>query len=393
MKDFEKLDQLLWEVNSSKSKPDDNLDQKVINKIRERDRMKSTSKKRLSAVAIVAMLIVTTSITAFAAWKLLTPKEVAENLGDKSLANAFGNEGTLSINQTQNIGDYKVSLMELVSGRELSDFKHSAEEIFPDRTYAVLAISQVDGTPMPDPLDPLYDEISFIVSPFVKGQHPKDLNIFTMNGAASWFVKDGVMYRIMECDDIEVFADRGLYIAVMDEFNIMKAYNFNVETGEIKRNADYEGMNALFDLPLDPSKGNYEKAEEYLRTLSINQEKSDKSIINEEIEDMESFLEGFVLIPESVQQIIPNEVGRILYIFDREKALPSMKSILKDAEIGRSDISYFDQKGIVIFSRDVDDMFEEEQVGFSSTAYLNENYVLVFSRDVAGIIEGKLYKR
>ena len=70
-----------------------------------------------------------------------------------------------------------------------------------------------------------------------------------------------------------------------------------------------------------------------------------------------------------------------------------MKSILKDAEIARSDISYFDQKGIVIFSRDVDDMFEEEQVGFSSTAYLNENYVLVFSRDVAGIIEGKLYKR
>ncbi|WP_313757042.1 hypothetical protein [Tissierella sp.] len=363
MKDFkknEKIDKLLWHVLSSNNEPDHSLNQKIINKIGERNRIKCINKRRLSISAVVAILIVTTSLSAFAAWKLLTPKEIAENLGDKGLALAFDSEGAVAINQTQIIGDYKITLMGIVSGKEISDFKHSAKEIFPDRTYSVLAISKSDGTPMPEPLDPLYDEMSFLVSPFIKGQHPKDLNIFTMNGAASWFIKDRVMYRTMECDDIEVFSDRGLYIAVMDNFNVIEAYNFNSKTGEISRNTDYKGINALFDLPLDQSKGNYKEAEKYIQTLL----RDDEEVLDEELPEIEELLKDAVLIPESVQKVVPDKDGIFNYYFAKHK-----------------------------LKADIKNLFEEGQVGFSNSRYMDNGNILVFSRDDNGVITVMTYRK
>jgi len=360
MKDFEKLDKILWQVLSSDNEPADSLNRKIINRIGERNRMRCTNKRRLSVSAMVAILIVATSISAFAAWKLLTPKEIAENLGDEGLALAFDGEGAVAINQTQTIGGYKITLMGIVSGKEISDFKHSAEELFPDRTYSVLAISKVDGTPMPEPLDPLYDEMSFLVSPFIKGQHPKDLNIFTMNGAASWFIKDGVMYRTMECDDIEVFSDRGLYIAVMDEFDIINAYKFNAETGEISRNTAYEGINALFDLPIDPSKGNYKEAEKYIQTLLSD----DEEVSDEELPEIEELLKDGTLIQDSVQKVVPDEEGMITYYFAEHK-----------------------------FKADINNLFEEGQVGFSDSRYMDDGNILVFSRDDDGSITVMTYRK
>ncbi|WP_353092601.1 hypothetical protein [Tissierella praeacuta] len=360
MKDFEKLDKMLWQVLSSDNEPDDSLNRKIINKMGEGNRMRGTNKGRLSVSVMVAILIVATSISAFAAWKLLTPREIAENLGDKGLALAFDSEGAVSINQTQTIGDYKITLMGIVSGKEISDFTHSAEDIFLNRTYSVLSISKVDGTPMPDPLDPAYDEMSFLVSPFIKGQHPKDLNIFTMNGAASWFVKDGVMYRTMECDDIEVFADRGLYIAVMDKFDIINSYKFNKETGEISRNTDYKGINALFDLPIDPSKGNYEEAEKYIQTLL----RDDEEVSDEELPEIEDLLKDAVLIPESVQKVVPDKDGMIDYYFAEHK-----------------------------LKADINSFFEEGQVGFSDSRFMDDEKILVFSRDDDGVITVMTYRK
>ncbi len=359
MRDSEKLDELLYQALSSSKEPEDSLNQQIIDKIRRKNSMKGTNKRRLSVAAVASILIVATSVSAFAAWKLLTPKEIAENLGDKGLAIAFDGEGAMSIDKTQTIGDYRITLMGIVSGKEISDFKHSAEEIFPDRTYSVLAISKVDETPMPDSHDPLYDKVSFLVSPFIKGQHPKDLNIFTMNGGASWFIKDGIMYRIMECDDIEVFADRGLYIAVMDKFDVTHAYNFNKDTGEISRNTDYKGINALFNLPLDPSKGNYDKAEKYLKELSANQETSD-----EELPAIEELLKDTTLISESIQELTPNKDGNIVYNFDKHETVTPLEI-----------------------------MFKEGQTGFSDIRYIDENMIIVFSRDADGIIKGMSYRK
>lgn len=359
MKDFEKLDKLLQQVISSKNEPDDSLNEKIIKKIEEKNNKMIINKRKFSVASIVVLLIVCTSITAFATWKLLTPKEIAQNLGNNRLAAAFDDKESIHINKTQIIDGYEITLMGIVSGKRISDFSQSSEEIFPDRTYSVLAISNADGTPMPDSLDPKYDELSFLVSPFIKGLHPKDFNIFTMNGAAAWFIEDGIMYRVMECDDIEIFADRGLYIAVMDNFDIVNAYKFNQETGELSRNIDYEGINALFDLPLDPSKGDHEKAEKYIQAFLNEQEKP-----NREILDLKELLKDAIVITESVQEITPDEDGTFIYKFIEHE-----------------------------LKADVNNLFEKEQIGFSDKWYEKDGNILTFSRDADGIVTVMIFRQ
>lgn len=359
MKDFEKLDQLLRQAISSNNEPDESLNQKIINQVGERSKMRHVNKKRMSTVAICAMLILSTSISAFAVWKLLTPKQIAENLGNESLAIAFEGEDALAINQAQISGDYKVTLLGIVSGEKISDFESSVDDIVhPNRSYAVVAIANADGTPMPSTHDEAYGETPFFVSPFIKGQNPNRFNIITMNGGYSEFVKDGIMYRIVECDDIEIFADRGLYLGVNSgTFYDANAYHFDLETGKIIPNADYEGVNVLFDLPLDPSKGNPEKAEKYLQTL-IDKQSPAQENIDEELIDIEALLAESTLISESVQEVVPNEAGMITYHFEGRKFEISFEFLFEEGQVGLSDKFYIDDDGhvknILVFSRDTD---------------------------------------
>ncbi len=354
MKDFEKLDELLWQELSSNNEPEDSLNQQIIDKVRRKNSMKGINKRRISAVAMLVIIIATTSITAFAAWHLLTPKQVAENLGDKRLAIAFEGEDGVAINETQISGDYRVTLLGIASGKKISDFQSTGENIDPERSYAVVAIANVDDTPMPDTRDEEYGKVPFFVSPFIKGQDPNRFNIITMNGGYSEFVKDGIMYRIIECDDIEKFADRGLYLGVTStDFYDTEAYNFDLETGEINRNDDYEGVNALFNLPIEPSKGNYEEAEKYLQKLA-DEQTSDQEDKDEELVDIETLLAGATLIKESVQEVSPDKEGVIIYEFDRHDTRTPVEYLFKEGQVGFSDVIYSDEDNIIVFSRDKD---------------------------------------
>ena len=81
-------------------------------------------------------------------------------------------------------------------------------------------------------------------------------------------VVDGVMYRVLECDEITMFADRGVYLGVNDgPFYNAEAFVVNVPTGELSANPDYIGASAVFDLPLDKALANPEKAKQYLETI------------------------------------------------------------------------------------------------------------------------------
>ncbi len=55
----------------------------------------------------------------------------------------------------------------------------------------------------------------FFISPLVKGLEPWQYNIGTMNGSYCEDIVDGIRYRIIQCDDIEIFADRGVYLSVL----------------------------------------------------------------------------------------------------------------------------------------------------------------------------------
>ncbi len=129
---------------------------------------------------------------------------------------------------------------------------------------------------MPSMQDDEYGNMPFYVSPYIKGLKPWQVNAHTMNGGHSEMVIDGVMYRIIDCDEITMFADRGIYLGInTGSFYNSDAFIFNEETGELKSNPDYDGTSAVFDLPIDKSLANPEKSQQYLDTLLNTDEVED----------------------------------------------------------------------------------------------------------------------
>lgn len=227
--------------------------------------MKKNHKFVRSAVLIAAAVCLI-GTSAFAAYRLLSAGDVAFRLGDSELAKYF-DEGTYS--ETVTDGDYRATVLGIATGEGLSKFESSAWELFPERTYAVVAVERSDGSDMS-----FDDEI--LVSPLIEGYAPWNLNIMSMHGGYSANIIDGVLYRIIELDAIECFADRNVYMAVVSEaFLDNKPFAFDEETGKITPKEDYDGTNILIKLNLDPNKADSKKAEEYLERLFSDEGESE----------------------------------------------------------------------------------------------------------------------
>lgn len=90
----------------------------------------------------------------------------------------------------------------------------------------------------------------------------------TMDVSLCWFVKDGVIYELLDCDNLEMFAGRGVQIGVVDEFcDETEAFSMDKGTGKYSKKSGYTGTNALFDLPLDEKKADEKAAEAYIEKL------------------------------------------------------------------------------------------------------------------------------
>lgn len=234
--------------------------------------MAERKKKSLSVAAIIAALVLgMSSVTVYAAWKYLSPSDVAENIQDIKLSEVFLCEQALIINETQSYGEYSVTLLSIISGEMLSEYPHYKDgSVAADRTYAVVAIENATGAPMPDTSEDGYGELEFFASPLIGDHNPAFYNMASMSGNYTDMVQDGILYRLLECDNVEIFADHGLYLCVSEGmFYNTEAYCYDKLTGKISRNEKYEGLNALFDLPVDISKANPEKAAEYIADLGL----------------------------------------------------------------------------------------------------------------------------
>lgn len=310
-KDREKnnLDKLLATALTPDVQPEKALNDQIVRRAKEEAQMKEKKKngfrmsgkrsgKRMAvAAAIAAAVLAAGGGTAYAAWRYLTPQESAVALKDQKLADAFSGEDAILVNETHTYGDYRTTLIGIVSGKDLTDYAMTTGgEVRTDRSYWLLAIEHADGTPMPETSSPEYGAETFLTSPFIQGLEPWKYNIYTFGGGYSEFVQDGVMYRMAECDNLELFADREIYLCLADENSagvINEAYIYDEETGKITRNEAYEGCNALFTLPLDAKKADGKKAENYLKSLDQTPE--------EEQEELDKELEP---LPESQRKEI-----------------------------------------------------------------------------------------
>lgn len=248
------------------------LNQKILNRVEEQKTMVERKKRRLSvAIIIAALVLCISSATVYAAWKYLSSSAVAENIQDIKLSEVFLSEQALIVNETQNYGDYSVTLLSIVSGEMLSEYPHYKNgSIVEDRTYAVVAIENMNGVSIPNTSEDSYGKLEFFVSPLIGDYNPAFYNIASMSGNYTDMVQDGILYRLLECDNVEIFANHDLYLCVSEGmFYNAEAYCYDKLTGKISRNEKYEGLNALFDLPVDISKANPEKAAEYIASLEV----------------------------------------------------------------------------------------------------------------------------
>ena len=294
-----KMDELLKTALTPMDVPEDTLNNLVLSKAKERDNMTSKSKlqrRRISAAAcFAACILVMGSITAVAAYRILSPKEVAVELKDSKLEKAFQSDGAVLVNETQESGEYRITLLGSVAGKNISDYLTWNENnvVEDNKIYTVVAIEHADGTPMPDTSSDNYGKETFFVSHYIQGLNPNQYSIMNMGGGYQEFVKDGIQYRLLEMDNIEMFADHEIYVGVSSGvFYDSNAYVYEESTGKMTRNQKYEGVNALFILPVDKSKADPAATKAYLESLN---ESSDIGEMPEELDasaqDVEAFME------------------------------------------------------------------------------------------------------
>lgn len=359
----EKYDDILKQALAPNEEPDLRLNRKIINQVKETDGMMKKRKKWAPGIVFaIALTLVLGSAGVYAAYRFLTPQEAAEHTGDKKLAAAFESEDAVKINETQHFRDYDVTLLGIVSGEEIAD--HLTEkngEVQADRTYAVTAVGRADGSSMPEQLsDPEYDSERFFISPLIEGCNPLFVNIGSMDGAYVEFTQDGILYRLTECDNLEMFADRTVYLCVLSgDFYDEAAYSYDEASGAITRTESYEGVNALFTLPLDSKQADREAAEQYIADL-MPDEDSDQDSVQEQSE-VDAFMAK--ITPENIDQYaervestvwtIPADEDGVIYhyMIDGEElggVYMERARMFPDGKTGMSDrLAYFDyEKGM-----------------------------------------------
>lgn len=263
------FDMLVKDALSGRKTPNPDLNRQIIVKAKEKSQMMNYNRIRKPFVAAACVcLLAAGSITAYAAYRYLSPAQVAERVSENgALAEAFEGEEAILINETQQSNGYDITLLGLVSGKNLE--LCVPEEISPDlsdiRTYAAIAIAKSDGTEME------YDNLC--VSPLINGVDWFVANNATLDVGLTWFKQDGVVYELINCDNLQIFADRGVQLGVVDDFgNEGSAFSMDTQSGVYNKKADYQGTNALFVLPLDISKADVKEAEAYLNALKRNEE-------------------------------------------------------------------------------------------------------------------------
>lgn len=223
-----------------------------INKEDSTMHVKQRTKTGILAAAVAAVLVV----GAAAAALLLSPGDVAREAGDPALAAAFESDSAQVLNETQTSDGVAFTLQGIVSGAALSEFTQDADAA---QTYAVLSLSNTDGTPMTG-------DDAFTVTPLVEGYPAHVVNGWTLGGGYVSFVREGVLYYLFACDSLEMFADHTVVLAAYEGFGASPGTDVIAvaEDGSFGFADGLAGAKAMFILPLDKSAADPAAAQAFL---------------------------------------------------------------------------------------------------------------------------------
>ena len=278
-----------------------------------------TRKKYLRTALIAAALACILTVSAFAAVKLLSAKEVAE-WHDPEVAKAFRGPGAVEINETQSAGDYEITLLGIAPAQNFSVMTMIADgepvTNDTDQVFAAIALRRKDGTPLPP--DDLAVLSGFHAWPLIQGVNPRQHLIGHGGGIGS--VSDGVLYYLFNCNDLFPFADRQVFLNVSDRSEWSEAqYSYNETTGIHSLNPAYKGVRVLFELPLDKSKADPVRAAELLAKSDIKTIFADEAEPNDFLTFLESLskipLKKCTLLEDSVKICEPDAEGKVSYSY------------------------------------------------------------------------------
>lgn len=349
----DEFDNKLKEAMRPSNEPDFWLNQKIINGNLEVNKMGNKKWKRTTVAFGAVGLLLVSSVGVTASVRYFSANQVAEQTENNKLAEAFDGKDAIDINETQQTGGYDITLVGMVSGKNLSDYESYVNgELQSDKTYAVVAIANSDGTKMQEKDEEGYmvgylDK--FFVSPFIEGYNPNRYNAYTFNGGVTSFVKDGVLYWLLDTDNIEMFANHTIYLGVTENLGaIGDAYTYQEDNGKIEKNKDYSGVNALFTLPIDKSKASEEEAKKYMDSLHHEDDTKDTEETADEQqtkEDEEFFssltldnIEEYAIKEESTEKTLkPDKDGYIRWNFEVENVSGEEYFLVDDGsyEVGK----------------------------------------------------------
>ncbi len=314
---------------------------------------KKTVRKKFPAAAMIAVgVLALGSVTAVAAYRYLSPGQIAAQVKDQKLGEAFAGEDALLMHETQESNGYRITLLGSVAGKNISQYLEVDDQELSedDRIYTIVAIEHADGTPMPDSSSAEYGEESFYVSHYIRGLDPAKYSLMRMGGSYSEIVKDGVQYRLLVMDNLEMFADRGIYVGVSSGvFYDTEAYRYDEGTGEMSPNEAYDGVNALFVLPLDPKRADPEAAAAYLEELEKEEDAPQQP---QEMDGTDLLVEEFIakLTPENIDTYaVPLEATRQICKADANGDYPYAWK-LEDGS-GADGVIFMDDSGVSIGER------------------------------------------
>lgn len=292
-----KLDHILYETLTEDDHPSEMLNRHIMKKAGMEENKMKRNKRNLVAAAAVILCIAAGGSTAYAAYRYLTSSEIADSVSENSnLAAAFESKDAIRIDEVQTSGEFSFHLLGIVTGSDLEPYltEDSKSEIDDKKTYITMAISKLDGSSMP--------ERNFCISPLIGGVPFDVANNSSLGTELIWFEKDGVIYELVSCDNLEMFADRGVWISVVDNFgNEAGAYTLN-EDGSYTKNPSYEDFSALFQIPFDASKADRETADRYLENI-LEKTEADENENTENDTEYSEFL-------KKLQNMSADEINR-----------------------------------------------------------------------------------
>lgn len=260
------LDVLLKGCLHTEEMPDDCLHQRIMQEWKESTDMKKKRSYKAAAAAIVCIGALS-AVTVHAAMRFLTPDEAAEEMGYEEVADLFREEGAIAVNETQNGKEYAFTLLGMTEGENLLALEEGENTIQKDHFYAVVGISSLDGSALTK--EEFWNSgEGYFISPLIQGLEPWRYNIATMDGGYTEIETDGVVYRMIDCDSIASFADREVYLCVLNKALYEKeAYVYDEQSGMITPNSEYDGTNLLFQLPIPEEKADPDKAAQYIEEM------------------------------------------------------------------------------------------------------------------------------